>query len=346
MKLLKCQDTEVFVGRSLLSMLHKLFSIHSFSKVCVITDENAAVFLPKIRKCVRKNLFTFVLPQGEKCKDIRTVMQLWDFLVRKRFDRSSLIINLGGGVVTDLGGFVASTYMRGINFVNIPTTLLAMVDASVGGKNGINYAGSKNIIGTINAPCAVVMDADVLKFLPARVFLAGFAEVIKHGLVFDRKYFSFVTSKHPLKFSGRELEEIIAGSVRIKSLIVSSDSKETGIRQFLNFGHTIGHALEVLCKLPHGEAVSIGMVAEAKLSQLLGIVDEEIVARVRASLINAGLPVKPPKCSSVKVWNAMQMDKKVSSGIINWCLLQSIGRAVYNIHAPKNKVIQALRHIL
>jgi 3-dehydroquinate synthase len=272
---------------------------------------------------------------GEQAKQIETVQSIWKALHKNGCDRKSLLINLGGGAICDVGGFAASTFMRGIDFMNIPTTLLAQVDASMGGKTGIDFEGVKNLVGTFSRPIKTIIDVDLLKTLPAREFIAGFAEIIKHGLIADVEYFRMVTSKHPLQFTRSEMIKIIARSREIKSAIVTSDPKEKGARKLLNFGHTVGHAIESLSldterPLLHGEAVAIGMVAEAEISESVGYICSADVELIRRVIEHAGLPTSVRNFSTKDIERKMRSDKKNEGGVINFTLLKKIGKAVIN----------------
>ena len=254
----------------------------NYSRFFILTDDNTAKFcLPVIKKKVdgMDNFDIIEINAGEESKDIDFCIGVWKMLIDFGADRRSLLINLGGGVVTDLGGFVASTFKRGIDFVHVPTTLLSQVDASVGGKTGIDIDSIKNIIGTFTQPKAVFMIADFLKTLPARQILSGLAEMLKHGLIADAGYWN------ELKTSDLTIPtaELVHRSVAIKNVIVLEDPNENGIRKALNFGHTIGHAVETYSllndkdHLSHGEAIAIGMICEAWLSnKKLGLTDEEL----------------------------------------------------------------------
>ena len=258
--------------------MKKIMIKKDVSQIGILTDENVGRFwLQTVKKIIGRETVDIIIPTGEKSKSINQAKNIWRKMLKNGFDRKSLLINLGGGVIADLGGFCASTFMRGISFIQIPTTLLAMVDASVGGKTGVNLDDVKNIIGTFTLPNNIIIDVDFLKTLPKRELIAAFAEIIKHSLINSRKHFDLVTRKKPLEFNNKELIEIINRSVQLKRRIVEKDFKEvTGLRRSLNFGHTIGHAVETLClqrknPLLHGEAVAIGLVAESRLSNLMGL---------------------------------------------------------------------------
>jgi len=341
----------IFIGNGILGNIAKLFNLGIYSKIVVVTDENVKKILVKtISNYLPDNTYIITIPSGEKAKTIECTKKIWKELLRIGSDRKSLIINIGGGVVLDLGGFAASTYMRGLDFLNIPTTLLAQVDASIGGKNGIDFSNIKNLIGTFSQPKGVVIDVQMLATLPKREFLSGFAEVLKHGLIKDLNYFEKVTSIHPLELRKEELVDIIKRSCEIKAEIVKIDEKESGSRKLLNFGHTIGHAIEILlletsAPLLHGEAISIGMLVEAKISHLMNLLSLSDLQRIKQSLINAELPISTTDIEINKVLQKIKSDKKNEKGKVNFTLLQEIGKAVYNQIVPDEVIIQAMKYV-
>lgn len=334
---------KVYIGSGLLENLQQIIDIKNFSKVVVITDEKIPVeFLGQFER--------IIVPSGENFKNIETVQKIWTEMLRLGVDRKTLIINLGGGVIGDMGGFAASTYMRGVKFLQVPTTLLSAVDASVGGKVGVDFAGVKNLIGSFNQPIGVIVDIDTFETLPDREFVSGFGEIIKHGIITDPEYFKKVTSKKPREFSKEELIEIIKGSCEIKAGIISADEKESGNRKLLNFGHTVGHALESASletdsPLLHGEAVSIGMIAEARISMQLDLIDESTVLEIKTTLKNAGLPVEVRVENIDKIIDLISRDKKAESGKINWTLISQIGKGVINKQVDDDMVKTAIESI-
>ena len=340
---------DVIVGTDLISNLADLIRIKDYSKIFIITDQKLdKLWLNKSQRLILFKAEKIVVGVGEKTKTIETVKKIWKDLLIKGCDRKSLIINLGGGVIGDMGGFAASTFMRGVDFIQIPTTLLAMVDASVGGKVGIDFAGVKNLIGSFKQPTSVICDVNFLQTLPDREFVEGFGEIIKHGLIASQNYFNLVTSKKPREFSKEELIKIVLGSVKIKAKIVTKDEKEHGPRKLLNFGHTLGHAVEALSletKHPflHGEAVSIGMVAEAKISRLIGYLSQKDLESIITVLTATGLPIKFPNFSISKIIEKINKDKKSEKGKIKWTLLKSIGSAIINQKVDEKIVTQALK---
>ncbi|MDR3236539.1 MAG: 3-dehydroquinate synthase [Prevotellaceae bacterium] len=295
------------------------------AKVIVITDEHIRELYP--------SYFTedeaIVIGCGESIKNLDTVAAIYSQLTHKEADRSTFILGVGGGVVCDITGFVASTYMRGMRFGFVPTTLLAQVDASVGGKNGVNFGGFKNRIGTFNQPDFVLCDTSFFNTLPEREIYSGMAEVIKSALIADAGMFGYIET-HVNEILTRQpavMEHLIASSLTIKAAIVSRDEKEHGERRKLNFGHTIGHAIEQQTKLTHGESVSIGMAVAAKLSEQSGLLSPASVEHIISMLQRVQLPVIPP-LSADKIIHALSGDKKKEGDVLHFVLLNDIGHAV------------------
>jgi 3-dehydroquinate synthase len=271
------------------------------------------------------------VPGGEACKTLDTAVRLYDRLLDARLDRTGIVIALGGGVVGDVAGFVAATYLRGVDFVQVPTTLLAQVDASIGGKVGVDLPRGKNLVGAFHQPKRVLTDPEVLASLPRREFVSGLAELVKHGIIADRKLFEFVRSHSAalLALDQEALEAAIARSCRIKAGVVSRDEKESGLRAILNFGHTVGHGVEAAAgfgSLAHGEAVSIGMVTAALISAEKGLADEGAAFEIAETLSSLGLPVAPDSgLDTEAVLAAMAHDKKIAFGRARFVLLRRIG---------------------
>lgn len=343
-------ECPVWVGRHLIEKLGDLIHPTEYSNIFVVTDINVARFhLPHLLSVLRGNVSKIVLPNGDSEKQIDNVQEIWKVMLQSGCNRRSLVINFGGGVVSDIGGFAASTFMRGVTFINLPTTLLSAVDAGVGGKTGLNAFGVKNLIGTFTQPKQVLIDVDTLSTLPSRELVAGFAEVIKHGLVADAKYYQLVTSEPPTSFSVEELEEIIFKSCQIKGQIVLRDEVETGLRKILNFGHTVGHAIESLSlessnPLLHGEAVAIGMCIEAKISNLLGLLSKTDFQIIIKGIVQLGLPHNiPQNMEEEAVLTKMGKDKKNIDGNINFSLLTEIGQAIFDQHVPKDIILSAMK---
>jgi len=271
---------------------------------------------------------TAVLCSGELSKNIETVLEVYEFFLSQELDRSSYVVGIGGGVVCDIAGFCASTYLRGIPFGYVPTTFLAQVDASVGGKNGVNLKSYKNLIGTVNQPRFVLCDFTLLKTLPEEEVRNGFAEVIKHALIENSSLFFKLEENHEKIASLDEdiLEEIVNASLKIKIGVVSQDEKENGYRRILNFGHTIGHGVEKTLGLSHGESVSIGMVMEASLSAIKGRLDPQVVDQIKGILQKFGLPVTAVLNKDAMI-DAIRKDKKRQDSAIHCVLLEDIGSA-------------------
>ncbi len=273
-----------------------------------------------------------VIPAGESSKTRATWSWLTDELIMRGFGRDSAVVSLGGGVVLDLAGFVAATYMRGIPIVHVPTTLLAMIDASIGGKSGVDTDLGKNLVGAFHQPNGVLVDPLFLETLPRNELRTGFAEAVKHGAIADRRYFDSVVSAIAAVLSdaasGEPLTELIVGSVAIKAGIVGRDEPEDGLRKILNFGHTVGHAVEMLSgyTLAHGEAVAIGMVVEAIIAERAGIAVSGTAAEIRDAVFAAGLPTCVPEgMSADRVLEVMRSDKKTRGGSVHYSLPRSIG---------------------
>lgn len=272
------------------------------------------------------------LPDGERYKDWPTLNRIFDCLLESGCDRKAVLYALGGGVVGDLTGFAAACWMRGVPFVQVPTTLLAQVDSSVGGKTGINHPRGKNMIGAFHQPARVVCDLGVLDTLPRRELSAGLAEVIKYGPIADPAFFDWVEANLDalLARDRGALAHAVRRSCEIKAQVVGADEREAGLRAVLNFGHTFGHAIEAGLgwgEWLHGEAVGCGMVLAAELSARLGLADATLVARLRALVARAGLPVVPPRWPLARWLVLMRVDKKVDAGAIRFVLIDGIGRA-------------------
>jgi 3-dehydroquinate synthase len=296
----------------------------SKDKLIIITDENVYRRHPAL-----SNYKTIVIPAGEQHKNQATVDFLIQQLIDLEADRKSFIVGIGGGVVTDITGFTASVYMRGLQFGFVPTTILSQVDASIGGKNGIDTGVYKNLVGLIRQPDFIIFDFSMLKTLPDEQWVNGFAEVIKHGCIKDADLFELLEQHQVKDFQDNHdiLNTLIQRNVVIKSTVVEQDEFENGDRKLLNFGHTLGHAIENIYELPHGHAISIGMAAACKLSGALNNFSEANIKRVVNLLQQYGLPVSLP-VDTKKVFEVLKMDKKRVSTEINFILLNKIGNAV------------------
>lgn len=274
--------------------------------------------------------FFIIVPDGEQAKTVQWLSKILDALVTQRVERQDFLLALGGGVTGDVAGFAASTYLRGIPFVQVPTTLVAQVDSSVGGKTGVNHPQGKNLIGAFYQPRMVVIDPRVLNTLPPRQWIAGLAEVIKYGMIADKEFFDYL--EHHVEGIRTQSDDVMPHIIRrccqIKADVVAGDERESGRRRILNYGHTVGHALESwghYRKWIHGEAVGLGMVQEASMAQYLGMCSKDVVERQDDLIKRVGLPSTMPKMKFLDLWQAMQHDKKVVKGDIHCVLPQRIG---------------------
>lgn len=322
-------------------------------QILVVRDINVPnKILESLKKSLDKSeayeVFHIDLETNEKNKSFEGIMPIYTLLNEKKFNRDSLIIGLGGGITTDMAGFVASTYLRGVNLIQIPTTLLSQVDAAIGGKTGINFSGSKNNIGAFYQPELVLMDTLTLKSLPKKDFIAGLAEIIKHSLIADNNLFQrleniFIEGR---SLSEEELIQIIYESSLIKAFIVSNDEKEKGDRALLNFGHTFGHAFEgsqSLDGFSHGEAVGLGMICASNLSLLLGNISQEEYRRITALIKSVGLPFEIPENFDMNEFmQAMSRDKKILSKKLRFITLRGIGKAEITENPDKELILKSI----
>ncbi|MCW5800569.1 MAG: 3-dehydroquinate synthase [Nitrospira sp.] len=332
---LGARSYDIQIGHGLLKEIGiELTRLRCAGKVGVVTDRNlAAHYLKPVTRVLKAAGYTvvpIVLPPGERTKTLRSIGTVMDVLVNARFERSSTLLALGGGVIGDITGFAAAIYQRGIPFVQVPTSLVAQVDSSVGGKTGVDHPKGKNLIGAFNQPRAVLVDPVTLRTLPEREWIAGLAEVIKYGVIEDASLFEYLEQHIApiLTLSDAPVAHIVKRSCEIKAQVVSEDEREADRRRILNFGHTIGHALESLGGyrgLIHGEAVAVGMVYEADLARHLGYCHQDVVTRLRALVAAAGLPVRVPNMPFRALWDAMQQDKKVSAGTVYCVVPERIG---------------------
>ncbi len=326
----------IYIGEGLLDSA-ALYRPHAEGRrVAVVSNAIVApLYLPRVRKALEgcgAQVAEIVLEDGEQAKRWQNVDRICDALLAARFGRDALIAALGGGVIGDLAGFAAAVYQRGIPFLQLPTTLLAQVDSSVGGKTGINHERGKNMIGAFHQPLAVIADVAALDTLPDRELRAGLAEVIKHGFALDAAFVAWL-EQHMEALLARErgaLEHAVRRCCELKAEVVAADEREAGVRALLNFGHTFGHAIEAAMGYGawlHGEGVSVGMVMAAELSARSGLIARSDAERVRELLRRAQLPVRGPAVAPERLMELMAVDKKASAGKVRFVLLQSIGRA-------------------
>lgn len=288
----------------------------------------------------------FSIPGGEACKNLDTVRDLYDDLVELRVERRGGIVALGGGLVGDIAGFVAATYMRGIRFIQVPTTLLAQVDASVGGKTGIDHPKGKNLIGAFHQPSLVVIDTTTLKTLPSREILCGLAEIIKHGVIGSQRIFEFVSDhlEKLLQIDEEAYLDLIPRNCRFKARIVEQDEKESGLRAILNFGHTVGHTIESLTgytRYLHGEAVAVGMLAEIAVGIKMGISSDDLFEQVLDLLRRADYPLDIPDIPGERIVEAMYHDKKTEQRTIRMVIPKQVGQVEVRAIKDEQSIIEA-----
>ena len=324
------------LGEGLLSRLGELMKAQEIGgRVGIVSNPAVAdLYAEEVRDSLRDagyDTAVVLIPEGESHKDTASLGLIYDALVEHRFDRSAALIALGGGVIGDITGFAAATFLRGIGYVQVPTTLLAQVDASVGGKTAVNHHQGKNLIGAFHQPRLVVIDMKTLRTLPEREFAAGMAEVIKHGIIQDAGYFGFLEEEMDslMCLDAEAVETAVAGSCRIKAAVVEQDEREDDRRAILNFGHTVGHALESFTayeRFLHGEAVAIGMIQAATLSAGRGLLSNAELERIEALVRRAGLPWQIPDDIALEDLVAgMALDKKSHAGKIKFVLCEGIG---------------------
>jgi len=356
------QSYPVFVSYGLLDKLGDKMRQGALSGTAtIISDKNVfSLYGSKVVGILNDAGFvvnSFIVPPGEETKNMDYAIKIYNFLVGHRAERDDVIIALGGGMVGDLAGFVAATFLRGMFWIQVPTSLIAMVDASIGGKVGINHPEGKNLIGAFYQPTLVLADPQALTTLPQRELVSGWAEVIKHGMILDKEFFEFLEANvnRLTKLEPESLTRAVARSAAIKAQVVNQDEKEReGKRTMLNYGHTIAHGLEAATQYKcflHGEAVAIGMMGAAKLSQRLGLLPSAAVERQQALLQKFGLPTSLPamrsnlKLSLAGVTRAMELDKKMKGKAIRWVLLQDIGRTVIRSDVPQKEVLAVLQEL-
>jgi len=340
----------IYVGSGLLDN-PSLIAPHVKGDECLIVSNEtvAPLYLDRLRSSLNvAKVDSLVLPDGEKFKNLDTLKTIYDELLARRHSRGTTLIALGGGVVGDMTGFAAATYQRGVNFIQVPTTLLSQVDSSVGGKTGVNHPLGKNMIGAFYQPVAVIADIDSLRTLPDREFRSGIAEVIKYGLICDASFYHWLRD-NASRINARDeeiLAEIVYRCCKAKAEVVARDERESNIRAILNLGHTFGHAIEAVENyqgLLHGEAVAVGMLMAADLSWRLGWLDKDAVESARSLLDALGLPLTAPATMSPEAFrSAMALDKKVARGVVRLVLLRAIGEAVVTGDYPVEKLHDTL----
>ena len=340
----------IFIGEGASLSLEHFDGYIAGKDIAIITNEVVApLYLNEISDLFSNmNVIEYILPDGEQEKKLKTVHKIIDRLMEAGFGRDSTLIALGGGVVGDITGFTASIFMRGINFIQIPTTLLAQVDASVGGKTAVNHKSGKNLIGSFYQPQCVICDSIFLATLEASEISAGLAEIIKYGLIFDSEFFQWLQKnmQQILSNDRAAVDYVIQRSCAIKAEIVAQDEKEQSVRALLNFGHTFGHAIEKLTgygNWTHGDAVAVGMVLAARLSENMSLITPEDVQNIEEILTAANLPISPPNIDPAELLAAMQSDKKVKDRNIQLVLLKNIGEAFLTADYSQEDLVNILR---
>ena len=349
MKKIKTNHYDIFISNQNSSLIIKFISKNKYSKVFILVDSNTNkycldLFLEKHLSGIDFKIVK--IKEGEENKNTKNLYSAWAKISKLGGDRNSLLINLGGGLVSDLGGFVASTYNRGIDFINVPTTLLSIVDASIGGKVGINIGRLKNQVGVFNYPKLILIDTSFLETLPKREINSGFAEMLKHGLIFEKNYYKTLSE---LKNIDSKLStELIYNSIKIKNEVVNRDPKEKNFRKILNFGHTLGHAIEshFLGKkktktLLHGEAISIGMILESYISYKILKLPYEQCKNIKQTINNNFKKVKINKEDLKSILRLIKFDKKNRGEKVLFVLLYEIGKIKIDIEVPKKIVIES-----
>jgi len=350
---IQANNYKITVVKDIYKAINKFFKSKqkTFSKLFIIVDENSLKYCyPQLVEKIAlfKNAEIIEIESGEASKNIEVCTQIWSALSEYGADRKSMIINLGGGVIVDMGGFIASTFKRGIEFVNIPTTLLAQVDASVGGKVGVDLNNIKNEIGLFNNPSAVFVNSDFIKTLPQRQLLSGFSEIIKHALIADKTYFNQLKS---LVIKNADWDSIIEKSIRIKNEIVINDPEEKNNRKALNFGHTIAHAIETYSleqhntkTLLHGECVAVGMICEAYISNKTGKLSDDELGEITNFILSVFENISIKNMAVERLLEVMKHDKKNDKGDIYFTLLSSIGKYEINKTAKPDLIKEALKY--
>jgi 3-dehydroquinate synthase len=352
----KCSSSyEIRIGRDILDRMTLLIAKnHKAGRYAVITDDCVGGLYGKkfisVLKDIGLNVSLIEFPAGESSKNIKTVMDIAGKLMEMGADRETCLIALGGGVVGDITGFVASVFMRGVPYIQIPTTLVAQVDSSIGGKTGVDLPHGKNLLGTFYQPRAVFADLNFLDTLPEKEFNNGLAEIIKYGIIDDEKMFRALEDNMDAVKSkdSKLMPGLVENCCRIKKSVVEIDEKEHGLRRILNFGHTIGHSVETISKfsITHGEGVALGMVAAARISEKTGYLKNNEAERIESIIRQAGLPVKMPKSlDGAKIISQLKMDKKKKGDIIHFVLLKKIGMPFINGNIEQNLIAAVLEEM-
>jgi len=342
---------QVVVGADCSRALVEYLNERGHSRVHAVVDEAIAPFWTALAADLKLPYSVDLWRGGEAHKGIGGVAELWEMFLASGLDRKSVVVSVGGGAQGDLVGFAAATFKRGLAVIQAPTTLLSQVDASIGGKTGCNFGGVKNLVGVIHHPALVIIDSRSLATLSPRDLASGMAEVLKHGAIRDAAYFDRCAARPFSELSESDRVALIEGSIRIKAAIAAADPFERGERKLLNFGHTIGHAIEALSLLAeapmtHGEAISVGMVAEAKLSVGAGLLDPGVALRIEAALRLQNLPTRIPFSTTTEaILDKIADDKKNVGNEVRWTLLRELGAANFDQIVPEHSVVAAIEAI-
>lgn len=323
-------------------------------KLCIVTDSNVGPLYADTLKGVLENtgnsVYTYTIPAGEENKNLSVVQDVYTYLIEQHFERRDMLIALGGGVVGDLTGFTAATYLRGIDFIQVPTSLLAQVDSSIGGKTGVDFAKYKNMVGAFHMPRLVYINIDTLSSLSPRLFNSGFGEIIKHGLIKNRAYFDYldVNYEHIKALEPKYISETIYQSCLIKAEVVNNDPTEKGERALLNFGHTLGHAVEKLMNftLYHGECVALGMICASYISKNRGLITDGDYSLIISMIKKYGFPTKIEGLDIHSILEVSKSDKKMDNGVVKFILLESLGKAIIDRTVTYEEMTQGLKEIL
>ena len=333
------------IQNSITSSLPQLLQKLAPSQLAVLVDDNTSQFCYPIIKDLLPSHTLIPIPAGEHYKNLQSCQHIWEELTTAGLDRKAVLINLGGGVITDMGGFCAATYKRGIRFVNIPTTLLAQVDASVGSKTGVDFGNLKNHIGLFAEAEAVLIDTQFLTTLPHRELRSGYAEVVKHALIADEQYWKSIQQK---PWDSLNWDEIVEQSINIKSDVVQQDPTEKGLRKILNFGHSIGHALESTClntenHLLHGEAIAIGMLCESFIAYKKGLIEETTLSIIEEYIERVWPIISVDEDIIQSSMNLLGQDKKNEEGTLLFSLISSIGTCEYNVAVDQEEALESIK---
>lgn len=323
-------------------------------KLCIVTDSNVGpIYADKLKSILEKtgnSVYVFTIPAGEENKKLNVVETVYTYLIEQHFERRDMLVALGGGVVGDLAGFTAATYLRGIDFIQVPTSLLAQVDSSIGGKTGVDFAKYKNMVGAFHMPRLVYINIDTLSTLSTRLFNSGFGEIIKHGLIKEKNYFDYldVNYEHIKALEPEYIMEVVYRSCLIKADVVNHDPTEKGERALLNFGHTLGHAVEKLMNfsLYHGECVGLGMICASYISKERGLISEDDYELIRNMLKKYGFPTRVEGLDIFSILEVSKSDKKMENGVVKFILLKELGCAFIDKTVTYDEMTQALKEIL